>query len=100
MVHPWKSLPLSNVSVGRSDGSHEADSPFHAIHEVSRIFDVPAVLMKSTNKRINEAHHHDPILEASQEHLGDQIMEKMASPRKHSSLSPKKKYTSVDLDRG
>ena len=42
-------------------------------------------------KGVNGAHHHVPILEASQEHLGDQvIMEKMASPRKHRSLSSKR----------
>ena len=39
------------------------------------------------NKGVNEAHHHDPILEASQVHLGDQVMEKMASPWKHRSVS-------------
>ena len=65
---------LVRVSVGRSDSRHETDSPFLAIPKVSRIFDVLAVLMMSINKRINEAHHHDPILEASQEHLGDQVM--------------------------
>ena len=32
-----------------------------------------AVLMMSINKCVNEAHHHDPILEASQEHLGDSL---------------------------
>ena len=36
-----------------------------------------AVLMMSINKSVNEAHHHDPVLEASQEHLGDQVMERM-----------------------
>ena len=37
---------------------------------------------------VNERVNHDPILEASQEHLSDQVMEKMASPWKHRSLSP------------
>ena len=54
----------------------------------------------SINKRINEAHHHDPTLEASQEHLGDQIMEKTASPRKHRSLSPNRNKNIVGNDRG
>ena len=39
---------------------------------------------------VNEAHYHDPILEASQEHLGDQVMERMASPWKRSGLSPER----------
>ena len=68
------------VSVGKSDSRHEVDSPFHAITKVSRILDASAVLMMSINKRVNEAHGHDPMLEASQEHLGGQVMEKMVSP--------------------
>ena len=51
--------------------------------------------MMSINKRVNEAHHHDPVLQASQEHLGDQVMEKMASPWKHRSLSPNRGKHSV-----
>ena len=71
------------VLLGHGSGSrHEAGSPFHAI-KVSRILDASAVLMMSIHKRVNEAHHHDPILEASQEHLGDHVMEKISSPRKH-----------------
>ena len=42
----------------------------------------------SITKGVNEAHYHDPTSEASQEHLGDQVMEKMASPWKRRSLSP------------
>ena len=79
---------MVRVSVGRSDGCHEADSPFHAIPKFSRILNVSAVLTMSINKGVNEAHHHDPILEASQEHLSDQVMEKMASPWKHRSAFP------------
>ena len=48
------------------------------------------MLMMSIHKRVNEAHHHDPLLEASQEHLRDQIMDKMDSLWKHSSLSPER----------
>ena len=44
--------------------------------------------MMSINKGVNEAHYHDPVLEASQENLGDLVMEKMASPWKRRSLSP------------
>ena len=73
--------------MGGGDGCHETDSSFHAITKVSRIIDA-SVLMMSINERVNEAHHHDPILEASQEHLGDQVMKKTASPWKLSSLSP------------
>ena len=72
-----------------SDSRHEADSDFYAITKVSRILDASAVLMMSIDKGVNEAHYHEHKLEASQEHLGDQVMEKMASPWKHSSLSPK-----------
>ena len=46
--------------------------------------------MMGTHKGVNEAHFLDAILEASQEHLGDQIMEKMVFPWMHSSLSPKR----------
>ena len=81
---------MVRVSVGRSDGCHGADSPFHAIYKISRILDVSAVLMMSINEGVNEAHHHDPILEASQEHQGDQVMEKMASPWKHRGVSTKR----------
>ena len=86
-----KHVCLVRVSVGRSDSRHEADSPFHAITKVPRILHASTVLMMSIHKRVNEAHHHDPTLEASQEHLGDQVMEKMVSPWKHSSMFPKKK---------
>ena len=85
------------VSVGRSDSRHEADSPFHAITKVSMILDASAVLMMRINKRVNEAHHHDSILKASQYYLGDQIMEKMASPRKHSGLSPNRNKKTVQI---
>ena len=44
--------------------------------------------MMNTNKGVNEAHYHDPILEASEEHVGGQVIEKMASPWKRRSLSP------------
>ena len=75
--------------MGRGDGSHEADCPFHVIPKISRILNVSAVLMMSINKGVNEAHYHDPILEALEEHLGDQVMEKMVFLWKHSFLSPK-----------
>ena len=39
-----------------------------------------AVVIVGVDKGINEAHYHDSILEASQKNLGDQVMEKMASP--------------------
>ena len=78
------------MGVRKSDSCHEAGSPFHAITKISRILDASTVLMMGVNNRVNEAHHHDPILEASQEHLGDQVMEKIASSWKHSSLSTKR----------
>ena len=81
---------LVGVSVGRSDSRHKADAPFYTIAKVSRILDASTVLMMGINKCVNEARHHDPILEASQKHLGDQVMEKMVSSWKHSSLSPKR----------
>ena len=88
---------LVRVGVGRGDGCHETDSSFHAITKVSRIIDASAVLMMSINERANEAHHHDPILEASQEHLGDQGMKKMASPWKLYSL-PKYRKTDCTIE--
>ena len=42
------------------------------------------------NKGVNESHYLDAILEASQEHLGDLVMEKMVSSWEKSSLSPKR----------
>ena len=55
--------------------------------KTARILHASAVLMMSINKWVNEGHNHDPLLEASQEYLGDQVMEKMASPWWHRSLS-------------
>ena len=40
------------------------------------------------NKGVNEAHHYNSILKASQEHMGDQVTQKMVSPWKDSRLSP------------
>ena len=51
-------------------------------------FDASAVLTMSTHKRVNEAHCHDTILEASQKNLGDQVMKKMASPLQCRDMSP------------
>ena len=68
------------MGVGGIDGRHEADPSFHAITKISRIIDASAVLIVSIDKGVKEAHHHDPILETSQEHLGDQVMKKMAFP--------------------
>ena len=85
---------LVRVGVGRSDSRHEAGSPFHAITQIPGILDASTVLMMGIHKCVNDAHHHNPILEASQEHLGDQVMEKMVPPWKHSGLSPKRsEYT-------
>ena len=75
---------------GRSDSHHAADSPFHAIPKISRILDASAVLMLNLNKGVNEAHYHDSILKASQEHLGDQVVENMISLRQHCSMSPER----------
>ena len=46
----------------------------------SRIFNISAVVIMGVDKGVNEAHHNEPILETSKENLGDQVMEKMASP--------------------
>ena len=54
--------------------------PFYTITKDSRILDASTVLMMGINKRVNEPHRQDPILEASQEYLGDQVMEKTVSP--------------------
>ena len=68
----------------RQDGRHKTDSSFHVAPKVPRIFAISTELMESIHTRIYEAK-----LEASQKHVGDQIKEKMASPWKHCSLSPK-----------
>ena len=85
----WWACYLVRVDVSKSDSRHEADSPFHAITKSPGILDASVVLM-SRNKRVNEAHHHDPKLEASQEHLGEQVMLEMVSSWKRRSLSPNK----------
>ena len=64
---------LTSVGVGRSDSRHEADSPFYTITKVSGILDV-AVKMMGINYGVNKAHHHNPVLKASEEHTGDQVM--------------------------
>ena len=48
--------------------------PFHAITKVPWILDTSTVQMVSINKGINEAHYQNAVLEASQEHLDDQVM--------------------------
>ena len=65
---------LVRVGAGGSDSRHEEDPSFHAISKVHRILDTSTVLMMGIDKCVNKAHHHDSILEASQEHLGDQVM--------------------------
>ena len=62
---------LVRVGVGGSDSSHKADLSFHGISKVPRILDTSTVMILGIDKRVNKAHHHDSILEASQEHLGD-----------------------------
>ena len=44
---------------------NEADSPFHAMTRIPWIIDASTVLMMSMDKCVDEAHHHDPTLEAS-----------------------------------
>ena len=75
--------------VGGSENSHKADPVFHAITKVPRILDASTVLMMDMYKGVKEAHPHDSILEASQEHLGGQVMQEMVSSWKYSCLSPK-----------
>ena len=58
------------VGVGRSDGRHKANPSFHAITKISRILETLAVLMMGINKGAKEAHYHDSILKAPQEHSG------------------------------
>ena len=67
------------MGVGRSDTRRKADPSFRVITEVSRILYTSTVLVMGINKSINEAHYHDVRLEASQEHLGDQVMKEMVS---------------------
>ena len=65
---------LERMGVGRSDSSLKADSSLQAVTKVPRILDTSTVLMMRIHKRVNEAHHHDPMLKASQEHSGVQVM--------------------------
>ena len=69
-----EAVRLLRVGVGGSDSRHEADPSFHAISKVPRILDTSTVLMMGIDTCVNKAHHHDSILEALQEHLGDQVM--------------------------
>ena len=48
--------------------------PFMQFTKVPRIPDDSTMLMMSINKGVKEAHHHNPILKASQKHPGDQIV--------------------------
>ena len=49
---------------------------FHAITKITRILGTLAVPMMSINNGVKEAHYHDSILKAPQEHSGDQVVEK------------------------
>ena len=86
------------VGVGRGDGCHETDSSFSCNHQKFPGLSMQsAVLTMSINERVDEAHHHDPILEISQEYLGDKVMEKMVSPWSCCSMSP---YRNIPYKRG
>ena len=63
---------LVRIGVSKSDNCHKADSLLKTKSKFSRNLDESTVLMMGINKCVNEAHHHDPILEASQEHLNDE----------------------------
>ena len=71
--------PLEYVSSGiLTDCGHETDSPFHAIPKVPRIIHFGGVM--GVDEGIDDTHHYDSILKASQKNLGDQVVEKMVSP--------------------
>ena len=92
-VSCW-SCYLICVSVGRSDSLIAVMNrilPFVQSPRVCKILNASAVLIVSVNKSVNEAHCYDPMLETSKEHPADQVMEKMASPRKRRSMIPNRR---------
>ena len=74
VVRVSKTGCLTRVGVSRSDSRHEADPSFHAISKVPKILEALTALVMGKNNGVNETHQGDSILEASQEHLGGQVM--------------------------
>ena len=76
------------MGISRSDGRHKANSSFHVIPEVPRMFNVSTMMVLRMDKCIDEAHHSDAKLEASQEYLGDQVEQEVTPSWLNVCLSP------------
>ena len=81
---------LVRMVVSNSDSCHKAESPF--LYSLQSFQNSRCIVCTDDKhkQRVNDAHHHDPILEVSHEHLNDEVMEKMVFPWKPSGLSPKR----------
>ena len=62
--------------------------PFMLSTKVPRIINISAVVVMGVDEDTDDTHCHDSTLEAPWKNLGDQVVEKMASPWLHCSLSP------------
>ena len=60
-----KTCYLVRVGTSGSDGGHKVVSSFHTVPNISRTFDISAVVIMVIDKIINEAHYHESVLEAS-----------------------------------
>ena len=61
---PNSAKGLVRMGVSWSDGRQKADSPFHAVLEISWIVRIVTVIVVGVNKGVNNTHNHDPMLKA------------------------------------
>ena len=71
-----------------SDSSHNVNSPFHAVPEVSWIVRIAAVIVVGVNKGVDNTHNHDFTSKASSKGLSSEVVRQTISSKAHSSISP------------
>ena len=79
---------LEDMGICRSNCSHKTNSTSHTISKVSMVIHISAVVDMGIKEGIDDTHHYNSILKASQENLGNQVVKKMASPWQKCSVPP------------
>ena len=79
------------VGVGRSDGGHESNSSCQTITKIPSACRIKAVFVMGIDKCVKVAQNHNTILEALQEHTGDQVVKIVDSWSQYRSMSPERK---------
>ena len=68
---------LIRMYVSWSDCSHKSNPSFHTISKVPWIVQVSAVVVVRIHRCVNDTHHNNSILKASEEDLGSKVMEQV-----------------------